>query len=194
MKDFSEWYKELCSDVRWFEVTSMNHKGKNFKVAAEFVYAQLIADPQLALRSMVENRKHVYNRLIRMDYDRVFPQLQQPTIEEKKEPEQPPLVRGSEQYMKRTQELIEAIKAAPMMKKAAPITAKERLENSDWRPKPDTIREPSELEKRTAYLQHLQTVRECRAKLFRDSFPDASIEEVQAYVDKFENIDNPLGL
>lgn len=130
MKDFSEWYKELCSDVRWFEVTCMNHKGKNFKQAAEFVYAQLVADPVLANRSMIENRKHVYNRLIRMDYDRVFPQLQQPVKEEKKEHEEPPLT--GEAREKKLKEWLEVVNNAPVAYAPPKLTSQQIKEEGDW--------------------------------------------------------------
>ena len=114
-KNFSEWYAELCSDVRWFEVTMMNHRGKNFKGAAEFVYAQLVADPVLANRSMIENRKHVYNRLINMPFEKVVPQLQQVVKEEPKEQE-PIVPRGSPKYLEYLAQWQEAINNFPAIK------------------------------------------------------------------------------
>jgi hypothetical protein len=65
------------------------------------------------------------------------------------------------------------------------------LENSDWRPKPPEIHEPSELEKRETALRHVKEAQDRRRRLFLEAWPDASEEEIEAYVLKFRTIDDP---
>ena len=164
MKSFPEWYKELCSDVRWFEYTSMNHKGKNFKKAAEFVYAQLLADSRLQMREMSENRKHVYNKLGSMPFDFVAPSLQQ---EEKKEDKEWVPLTG-EARAKKLAEFKAMVDSAPKA-----FTKKEK----------PFVR--SEFESRMALEEHKRKANDARRKLFLDAYPDASEEEIQNYINKF---------
>ena len=135
----------------------MNHKGKNFKQAAEFVYAQLVADPVLANRSMVENRKHVYNRLIRMDYDRVFPQLQQEQKKGNTEPEHQPLT--GEARQKKIQEWLDALEKTPKAYAPPKLTSQQIKEEGDWLakkvpPHPSTSAE--EVTKRIIHHEYLK--------------------------------------
>lgn len=156
MKSFPEWFKELCSDVRWFEYTSMNHKGKNFKKAAEFVYAQLLADSRLQMREMSENRKHVYNKLGSMPFDFVAPSLQQ---EEKKEDKEwvPVSWEKRAEYLNKVQEII---KGSTMVNAAPRMSYKEIADSGDVlppKPKPYPQTSPEEFylkQRRLAYIKH----------------------------------------
>lgn len=154
---FPEWFKDLCSDVRWYENAVMSCRGKNFKGAAEFVYAQVLADPALQLRSMVENRKHVYNRLTRMDFERVFPQLQQPKEEEKVEVFVPA---SDEHVAKCVAEFDEMLKNSPMVNGVPKVTHKQAVEEGDWIPKKGPVHpvtspmEAYNKERRVAYILH----------------------------------------
>jgi hypothetical protein len=136
------------------------------------------------------HRQHVFNKLCKITPDKVRKPWYLPKEEPKKE-EHPPLT--GEARAKRLQEWMDALAKLPAMK-TAPISHKELIENGDWRPKPVEIREPTEMEKRTAYLAHVEMVRRCRVKYFRDAYPDAMDDEIQAYLSKFEKMDNPLGL
>ena len=137
-----------------------------------------------------EHRRHLFNKLCKITPDKVRKPWYLPKEEPKKD-EKPPLT--GEARAKRLQEWMDALAKLPAMK-TAPISSRELIENGDWRPKPVEIREPTEMEKRTAYLAHVEMVRRCRVKYFRDAYPDAMDDEVQAYLAKFEKIDNPLGL
>lgn len=183
MNSFPEWFKDLCSDVRWYENAVMSCRGKNFKGAAEFVYAQVLADPALQLRSMVENRKHVYNRLTRMDFERVFPQLQQPK-EEKQEEFKPA---SDEHVAKCVAEFDEMLKNSPMLNGVPKVSHKQAVEEGDWIPKKKEYTPPSIVEKIIILKESKQRIRECRRKFFLDAFPDATEEEIRAYWEKFED-------
>jgi hypothetical protein len=191
MKNFDDWYKELTSDERWFEQAGMNHKPETFKDVALKVYTNGMTDSlEFAQTPLKFHRQHVFNKLCKVTPDKVRKPWYLPKEEPKKD-EKPPLT--GEARAKRLQEWMDALAKLPAMK-TAPISSRELIENGDWRPKPVEIREPTEMEKRTAYLAHVEMVRRCRVKYFRDAYPDAMDDEVQAYLAKFEKIDNPLGL
>lgn len=154
---FESFFKDLCSDVRWYENAVMSCRGKNFKGAAEFVYAQVLADPALQLRSMVENRKHVYNRLTRMDFERVFPQLQQPKEEDTVEEFKPA---SDEHVAKCVAEFDEMLKNSPMVNGVPKVSHKQAVEEGDWIPKKGPVHpvtspmEAYKKERRVAYISH----------------------------------------
>ena len=194
MKNFDDWYKELTSDERWFEQAGMNHKPETFKDVALKVYTNGMTDSlEFAQTPLKFHRQHVFNKLCKITPDKVRKPWYLPKEEPKKD-EKPPLKRGSPEYIQRLNEWQEQINKAPMMKPVAPVSKRELIENGDWRPKAPTIREPSEIEKLTAYRNHYEMVRNCRIKTFRDAYPDAMDDEVQAYLDKFKSVDDPLNL
>jgi hypothetical protein len=132
MNPFPDFYKELCSGVRWYENCVMSNRGKNFKAAAEYVYAQLLADPDLQRRPMTENRKHVHNRLCKMDFERVFPALQQ---EEKKIEDKEWKPASDEHIKKCIAEFDEMMRNAPMNNAFPRIGYKQSVEEGGWLPK-----------------------------------------------------------
>jgi len=194
MKNFDDWYKELTSDERWTEQASMNHKPETFKDVALKVYTNGMTDSlEFAQTPLKFHRQHVFNKLCKVLPDKVKKPWYLPKEEPKKD-EKPPLKRGSPEYIQRLKEWQEVIDKAPMMQPVPKPSSRELIENGDWRPKPPTIHEPSEIEKLTAYRNHYEMVRSCRVKTFRDAYPDSLDDEVQAYLDKFKSIDDPLNL
>lgn len=199
--NFEPWFALLIEDERFYENASRNHRKETVESTARKVYeTESLNRDTFEVKPIVEHRRHVLQKLYKILPDKIVKPWHQIQLEEKqqeeaknKKPEEPPLVRGSEQYLKRTQEFIEAIQNAPMMKKQAPLTARERIEGENLRPKPE-IKEPTEIEKRSAYVRHLKRVRESRSMLFLEAYPDAQPEEVQEYLNKFAHIDNPLQL
>jgi len=191
MKTFEDFFKELTSDTLWFEQAGMNHKPETFKDVALKVYTNGMTDSlEFAATPLKFHRQHVFNKLCKITPDKVRKPWYLPKEEPKKE-EHPPLT--GEARAKRLQEWMDALAKLPAMK-TAPISHKELIENGDWRPKPVEIREPTEMEKRTAYLAHVEMVRRCRVKTFRDAYPDAMDDEVQAYLDQYKKLDDPLNL
>jgi len=193
MKNFDDWYKELTSDERWFEQAGMNHKPETFKDVALKVYTNGMTDSlEFAQTPMKLHRQHVFNKLCKVLPDKVKKPWYLKEIETK-QPELKDIPLTGEARAKRLQEWMDALAKLPAMK-TAPISSRELIENGDWRPKPVEIREPTEMEKRTAYIAHVEMVRRCRVKTFRDAYPDSLDDEVQAYLDKFKSIDDPLSI
>ncbi len=194
MKTFDLWYCDLIADELWFEQAGMNHKPETFKGVALKVYTNGMTDSlEFAQTPLKFHRQHVFNKLCKITPDKVRKPWYLPKEEPKKD-DKPPLKRGSPEYIQRLNEWQEQINKAPMMKPVAPVSKRELIENGDWRPKAPTIHEPTELEKRTAYKNHYDMVRLCRTKTFRDAYPDSLDDEVQAYLDTFKNLDDPLNL
>lgn len=194
MKAFNEWFAELKSDERWYEHTVMSvGKGKNFKQAAESVYGELLADARIQHRDMGENRKHVANKLGKMKFEVFAPSLQQVVKEEPKEEivHEPVTGEARQEWLKK---YLAAHLACEETKRVAPLTAKERIENQGWRPKPETIREPNEHEKKKAAEEHLKVALAARTKMFRDKYPQGTPKELQQYLKKWKHIDNPNGI
>lgn len=186
MKDFPAWFTELCSDQRWFENATMSNRGKNFKGAAEYVYAQLLADPDLQRRPMTENRKHVHNRLCKMDFERVFPVLQQEAPVEEKKEEAPPLT--GEARAKKLAEVKAIFDSLQVINAVPRLTAKEILESGEVRiPKANGEYHRSVVEKMVIAKESKERIRACRRKFFLDAFPDADEEEIHAYWQKFDD-------
>lgn len=196
MKTFDLWFCELISDERWFEQAGMNHRPETFKDVALKVYTNGMTDSlEFAQTPLKFHRQHVFNKLCKITPDKI----RKPWYLPKEEPkpitvEDQPLKRGSPEYIQRLKEWQQQIDKAPMMQPVAPVSKRELIENGDWRPKAPTIREPSEIEKRTAYLKHLEMVRNCRIKVYTEAFPDATAEEIEGYLEKFKSMDDPLNL
>jgi hypothetical protein len=195
MKNFPDWYIELIEDERFYENASRNHRKETVEETARKVYEMESLNPAVfAVTPMSEHRKHLLNKLYKITPDKVKKNWVTESIKKQEEeqkakekPPEPPLERGSPQYLKRTQELIDAIQATKMIKPIAPLTAKERLENTGWRPKPETIREPTEQEKLTAFENHKNLLLKARTKLFREKYPDGSPKDLQKYLNKFKD-------
>lgn len=96
------------------------------------------------------------------------------------DPKDMPLRRESPEYIKRTQELIDAIQGIEV-KKVTPMTKEEREQNGQVRPKAHKFTQ-SPTEKAWALSQHQKALHESRRKFFLETFPDATDEEVEAYV------------
>lgn len=97
-------------------------------------------------------------------------------------PEDRPLVRGTPEYIARAQEVLDAIKG--VSRPIAPMTKEEREQNGQVRPKAHKFTQ-SPTEKVWALNQHQKALNESRRKFFLDTFPDATEEEMQAYINSF---------
>lgn len=192
--DFEKWYKELISDERWYEQASMNHMKETFKRVANVVFVNGLADSRaFEVVPMREHRQHVYNKVLKLPQDKVKKQwFDVPAYRPiGSEPEWKPVT--WEERAKRLKEFQDMVESSPIMKPPAPLTAREKL-NQDVRPLPPDIKEPTEVQKRAAYYQHLKLAQHARTVTFLEAFPDASGEEIEEYVSKFKHIDNPLGI
>lgn len=187
MKDFETWYKELISDTMWYELLR-HYKDETIKKAGGKVFAQLAADETIRYRPVGENRKHVYNILCKNPGDKV---IKQEWIEkalkkiepEKKEEWKPVSWDKRAEYLKMVQAEIDKIdnkKIRPLLDGEAEVNGQYDL------PKPKAKCAPSAPV--DVVLEHINKVKEARRKFYRDRNPNATDEEVQAYIDKFDTI------
>lgn len=202
MKDFTDWYAELIKDERFYENASRNHRKETVESTARKVYeTESLNRDTFEIKPIVEHRRHVLQKLYKILPDKIVKPWHQIQLEEKqqeeaknKKPEEPPLVRGSEQYLKRLQEFQSMVDNSPMMKTPPPLTAKERIEGENLRPKPEAIREPSQEEKIKAAREYTEKMQRARVKIFREKYPDGNVKQLREYLKKWKHIDNPFNL
>lgn len=189
MKTFEDWYTELISDTLWYELLR-HYKDETIRKCSEKVYAQLVAEKTVSYRPMTENRKHVYNVVCKLPGDKpkvdwVEKHLKQQ--EEKKEDKEWVPLTG-EARTKKLAEFKAMIDAAPKAFTTPKMSAQEIANEGDWLPKKEKPFVRSEFENQLAYKEHIDKVNTARKKLFLSTFPDASEEEIEAYLLKFNSI------
>lgn len=186
MRNFEDWFKELCSNYVWFQPASMHHEPKTFQDTANKVYMQYVAAE--VFPPIQEARRHVYNKLVLIPGDKRKIDWTKRALEkvesEKKQEWQPVTEEERERWLKKWQESVsncQMISAVPKM------TAKQIIEQGDWRAV-QPLENRDEFVRAMVLEEHVQKVNEARAKVFRSAYPDASEEEVQAYIKKFDTI------
>lgn len=188
--DYNKWYSELISDTMWFEQVSMKYKG-TFKTACEKLYMQSVSDPDLFARPIQAQRTHLFNMLWKMPVEKKN-WVQTHQVEEKKEdPTYVPLT--GEARKQRLNEFLQAVQAAPIIRPLRKLTSQQLEEEGQVRPKSVKF-ERSEIETRLAAIEAVRDAQAARRRTFKEAFPEASTEEVQAYVDKWAHLDNPDNL
>ena len=188
MKAFEKWYKELISDDIWHaQICFMYHK-KNLKGVAQECYTWLLAQPNRMAANDLQDFRRAYQSFLKNAKNEHVPIQLQQVDTEKKEVHEPLTGEARQKWIEK---YMAVIQSAPILKPQAPMSVKERM-NNDWRPLPDTVKEPSEMEKRAAYISHLQSVRQCRRKMYLEAYPEADDQEIEAYCDQFRDIDDPL--
>lgn len=189
--DFNTWHADLISDTRWYEQVTMKYKG-TFKTACEKLYMQSISDPDLFSRPIQAQRSHLVNMVWKMPIEKVnFVQTHQ--VEEKKE--EKPFVPASEEHKaKCVKEFQEILKNAPNwdVKRFLPS---DRMEKDLGEERiTSTHYHISDVEMITQAKDQVRRLRNIRRRIFTDAYPEASEDEILAYIAKFEHLDNPNGL
>jgi hypothetical protein len=183
--NFDDWIKELISDYQWYSLLRM-YKEETIKKAAEKVFASLVADKVVDTRPMSENRKHVYNivtknpgdKEIRKDWYNV--EKEKKEAEEKKEWEPVSWEKRAE-YLKQVQAEIDKVED----RKIRPLLSGEAEKKGQYDPpKPNYTGEPSR--PIDVVIEHVNKVNAARRKFFLERKPDASEEEIEAYLQKFK--------
>ncbi len=140
---------------------------------------------------MTENRKHVYNILVKNPGDKVSKAWYIQEEEKKKKDEDnewKPLT--GEARAKKLAEFKAMIDSAGMINAVPRMSLKQAAEEGDWRlpKKPEGYEyNPSVVEQLAYAKESKELIRSCRRKFFLDAFPDASEEEIHAYFQKFED-------
>jgi hypothetical protein len=187
MTTFDDWHKELISDYQWYSLLRM-YKEETIKKAAEKVFAQLVADKVVDLRPMSENRKHVYNIVTKNPGDKVIKndwvdKAIQDIDVQKKEEWKPVSWDKRAEYLKQVQAEIDKVED----RKIRPLLSGEAEKKGQYDPpKPNYTGEPAR--PLDVVIEHVNKVNAARRKFFLERKPDASEEEIEAYLQKFKAI------
>lgn len=137
--NFETWFASLISDTLWYELLRA-YKPDTIKKAGEKVFAGLVADGTVEARPMSENRKHVYNILIKNPGDKPKPQPFQVQEVENKEAEKEAkeiLTYTKEHADKCAAEALEIIRNSKTLNYFPKVSHKQAVEEGDWIPKKD---------------------------------------------------------
>ena len=184
---FADWYSKLTEDPLWYELLRA-YKDETIRKAGEKVYAQLVAEGTVIYRPMSENRKHVYNIVCKNPGDKVkkdWYKIEEQKKEAEKAKEWVPL--KGEARQAKLKEWMDSVSKVEMVSAVPKLTVKEIIEQGDWRAVA-TIAPRSEVEKHIIVETHIEKVNTARRKMFLSAFPDASEEEITAYLKKFDQI------
>lgn len=173
MKSFDDFYILLIEDELFYENASRNHRKETVESTARKIYEVATVDRDMfEITSIAEHRKHLLFKLYKIPADKVKKSWHEIALEEKqkeieknKPPEEPPLVRGSEQYLKRTQEFLDAIKAMDEPKRIAPMPQKEIDETGQIdlpKPPPHPSTSESEVIKHALHLAYIKKYYDAR--------------------------------
>lgn len=182
---FDEFFKDLCSNYVWFQPATMHHKPETFRSVANKVYMQYVASESFP--PIQEARRHVYNKLVLIPGDRPKGKDWYKIEEQKKEAEKakewvPVTGEEREQWLKKWQD---QVSGCQMVTSVPRLTARQIIEEGDWRAV-STIEPRSDVEKAMVFEEHIEKVNAARRKVFTTAYPDASEEEIQAYLKKFD--------
>lgn len=187
MKDFETWYSTLIRDELWYSLLRA-YKDETIRKAGEKVYAGLVADGSFSYRPMSENRKHVYNIVCKNPGDKVNGKpWHELALEEKikkdiaKEEWKPVSWDKRAEYLKQVQAEIDKIadnKIRPLFNGEAEAKGQYDL------PKPKATGAPSASVE--VIVEHINKVNTARRLYYLERNPDASEEEIQAYLKKFD--------
>lgn len=188
MINFEDWFKDLISNYVWYNPASMQHKPETFQKVANAVYMQYVAKEQFP--PIQEARRHVYNKLVLVPGDKVKPKPWYQQEAEKKAAgerniQEPPLT--GEARAKKLAEVKALIDSMPKKWTPPEMTEEEKEREGVLRKKHEPFVR-SEVETMEVFNQHKMKVDEARRKYFKSAYPDASEEEVNAYIKKFNAI------
>lgn len=168
MTDFNTWFNELTSDSRFMEFVEMRHKNKPLRDVAEIVYGDYISEGNFPAMGLA--RRHVHYKL-----EKVKPviknTIQTHQIEEKKEPELPPM--KHEDWLKKMDEWKQSlaqVKFIPPPK----LSHREIAEEGGWKPKKIeySIDDGN-------YYEHINLLHQCQERTVRERHPEWSEEQIQ---------------
>lgn len=177
---FDDWYADLISNYVWHEPASMRHKPETFREVCRQVHEQYLAKD--IFPPIQEARSFVSNKLNKITPDKVRVDWTKKALEQKKKEE--PVINISEEEIKlRLQEWQDSLKNVKMVSAVPKLTARQIIEEGDWRAVSKIERSP--IEKVMVLQEHQEKINNARRKLFTEHFPDANEEEIIAYLNKF---------
>lgn len=185
MEDFNKWFDELKSNSLWWMRMNELYGKKNLSRVAGDVHLYLLASINRLKANDFQDFRRLFQSFAQKAEDApVRPQLQQ--VEDNKPMVSDPVVEGEarDQWIAIWKESVEKCQ---MISSVPRLSAKQIIEEGDWRAV-STMEPRDEFQKRLALEEHKEKVAKARELMFRKAYPDASEEEVQAYIDKFDTI------
>lgn len=184
--DLTDFMTKLRDNVLWWQRMQEMYPTKDHLQITKEMHTWLLASPERLHAEDWADFRRLYQSFCKNSKTEIkvpvkTVEMAPETVEVR--PEDQPLKRGSPEYLKRTQELIDAYKALDS-KKIAPIGKEEQELNGDVRPKAHKFTQ-TEIEKTAAFNRHQKALAESRRKFFLEAFPDAQEDEITAYLNSF---------
>jgi len=186
MKLFPEWLDELRDNKLWYIRIKEMHPRKNLMMIAQEVYAWILAKE---IQMDMPSTRALFQKFAKDAPDGTM--IVNQVIDEPVKKETVPVSwRERAEWLKKFQKMVDD---SPMMKPVFKPTSKQLEEEGQVRPKA-VVFQRSELETRLAAIEAVKDARKARRQFFLSAYPDASEEEIQAYIMKFNGTDNPDNL
>lgn len=181
--DLPEFLEKIRDNPLWWTRMLEMYPTKDHLQITKEVHLYLLASPE---RLKTENFAD-FRRLYQGWCEKHRSEIKIPVkaLESKPEPvviDPKYVTRGTPEYKARIKEVLDAI--AGVGKPIAPMTEDEKQQNGQVRPKAHKFTQ-SPIEKLAALNEHQKLLNESRRKFFLNARPDATDEEVEAYVNSF---------
>jgi hypothetical protein len=177
------------SNTIWWSMIALKFGKKDLRHEAQLLLMELHAEGMVTANmdwKVVQNR---YSKKLTWASDKVEPVPQQ-----KAEPVQiHPQALTGEERQKRLDEWKAVVNAAPILKPQRKLTTEQMMEEGGVRPKATPFVR-SAVETILAAKEAVKDAQKARRKLFLEAYPEADEDEIQAYIMKWEHLDNPDNL
>lgn len=183
---FNKFFEALQkSNPIWFDNLKVPFGKKDFAAAAQEVWLILHSEGKITKDMDWQYARSLMQRKLTWapDKDQV---IAPPKAEVVIHPE----ALTGEAKQARLNEFLAAVQSAPILKPQRKLTTEMMTEEGGVRPKATPFVR-SAVETILAAKEAVKDAQKARRKLFLEAFPDASEEEIQAYIMKFVHIDNP---
>lgn len=183
--DLPDFINKLRDNQLWWQRMQEMYPTKDHLQITKEMHLFLLASPERLNSEDWADFRRLYQTFCRNSKTEIKVVVK--AIESKQEsvevrPEDRPIPRGTPEYKARAQEVLDAIKGVG--KPIAPMTEEEKQQNGQVRPKAHIFTQ-SPIQKAWALSQHQKALNESRRKFFLDTFPDATEEEIQSYINSF---------
>jgi hypothetical protein len=177
------------SNTIWWSMIALKFGKKDLRHEAQLLLMELHAEGMVTANmdwKVVQNR---YSKKLTWAPDKV-----EPVVQQKAEPVQiHPQALTGEAKQARLNEFLAAVQSAPILKPQRKLTTEMMQEEGGVRPKATPFHR-SQIETILAAKQVVIKAQTARRKLFTEAYPSAEPEEIEAYVLKWKNVDDPDGL
>jgi hypothetical protein len=174
------------SNTIWWSMIALKFGKKDLRHEAQLLLMELHAEGMVTANmewKVVQNR---YSKKLTWASDKV-----EPVVQQKAEPVQiHPQALTGEAKQARLNEFLAAVQSAPILKPQRKLTTEQMTEEGGVRPKATPFVR-SAVETILAAKEAVKDAQKARRLLFLEAYPEAEEDEIQAYIMKFIEIDNP---